>query len=156
MTARSLEQEGPYVRAVFEWLLAVAPVALYVIAEHKFVRSKSHTSIFDSAEWGIVSSFLCMLTIYLLLLDLPRLSTAKRPVKAGPCRIAAFVLFMLLFGSIYFSIEILMIPDAKQATGLPDTWALYAWHWSIFVVSSFAFIFVKSLAERLTEHHDRE
>src|SRR4051794_1398388 len=67
MTARSLEQDGPYAKAIFEWLLAVAPVAVYVTAEHMFVSSKGHGSVFDSAEWGIASSFLCILTIYLLL-----------------------------------------------------------------------------------------
>jgi hypothetical protein len=156
MTVRSLEQEGPYAKAVFEWLLAVAPVAVYVTAEHMFVSSKGHASVFDSAEWGIASSFLCILMIYLLLLDLPRLSTAKRPVKVGPCRITAFLLFMLLLGSIAVSIAILRIPEANEATGRLDTRLLYALHWSIFAGSSVAFVFLKSLAERLIEHHDRE
>src|SRR2546430_16912211 len=117
--------ESPLSKALFEWFLVVAPVGVYVVSEHVFVPDKRTDSVLSSAEWGIATGFLIIMSIFFLLRDLPRVTI--RP-KLGMSRLLAGFLILCLFAAYLVSIRILELAhEPRDPAGALTAFVVWQW-----------------------------
>jgi hypothetical protein len=134
--------------ALKEWALAVAPVAVYVLCEHLFNPNKIHESIFASAEWGIATAFLAIMTVFLLLKDLPAIRSANfQPQDSFPALLALIVMFLLL-GAYTVSVLILVESARPENQKMYTERSLVVTEWSFFIIVSALYFWLKQLVER--------
>jgi len=135
--------ESPSLTAVREWMLMVAPVAIYLFVERMFVKTHADVGYFCSAEWGIATVFIIIVTVQLLFLDMEPAANSRSIYNRG---VASFLMFLMLMSALLaliFSAKILTMQGDAQS-GNAVLWV--SLQWLLLVLASLAYVWIKSLA----------
>ena len=136
---------NPFALACFDWALAVAPVGIYLFIEHAFVDGPHGSSAwYESPEWGISTAFLCLMTVFVLLVDLAKVDGEAYRYQPGRSRLFALGMGLVMMVALVVSGRILARQGEPRSNWIAAQWALL-------ICSSIIFIWLKRLLEQCKE-----
>lgn len=134
--------------AVREWIFMVAPVALYLLAEHLFFEGPHRSGYFGSAEWGIASAFLCMATSHVLFFDAQNIDRRNWTVNRTIVGFIAVLMTLYAIVVVMISAKILSM-HGKEPPGSPDLLEkLTTLQWLLFATATGLYLWFKTLFGR--------
>lgn len=140
--------QRPTADAVREWIFMVAPVALYLLAEHLFFEGPHRSSYFGSAEWGIASAFLCMATSHVLFFDTQNVDRRNWIVNRTTVAFVAVLMTLYAIIVVMISAKILSLHGKAPPGNAELLEKLTTWQWLLFSIATAIYLWFKTLFGR--------